>query len=275
MNQQKVKPYLLCGDTPESHNRIAGENDFFAVTENIRSSHGAATVVIGLSRYNFFRMGAIYKYCLELLGVDTGAIRKLHEPFPVFPMVDIVKNAALWVAQLNALNPSVQIELFDDQLMEIFGIITLNAGRSEQEERNFFRLLGIICENAFIGPQTIVIDPFHRCNVQCAHCFVHNPSIHHPDEFLNRKLTLANFTEIITDAVELKTDVVILQGDGEPLMHPDFIEMIRHIRSTGMRAIFFTNGSLLNESMAKEIIDADVSELLEAAGFVRNLKDAA
>jgi MoaA/NifB/PqqE/SkfB family radical SAM enzyme len=163
--------------------------------------------------------------------------------------------------RIKRLNENIEIKLIDRGLPEILETVGLNACVHPEKEEDLARLLGVICEEAFIGPQTIVIDPFHKCNVQCVHCFVHNPLINHQQEFLERKLALEKFKEIVDDAAELKVDNIILQGDGEPLMHPHFLDMIRYIRERKIKSLFFTNGSFLNKQIAEEIINLGVNEI--------------
>ena len=145
--------------------------------------------------------------------------------------------------------------------MDILNTVGLHASVNPGRERDLLRLLGIISEQVFIGPQTIVFDPFHRCNTKCQHCWVHTPSVKHPEEFLNRKFDFELFKKIIDDASDMMTDGIILQGDGEPLMYDKFMSMLRYAKSKELGVLFFTNGILLDEEKAKEIIDLGVNEI--------------
>jgi len=53
------------------------------------------------------------------------------------------------------------------------------------------------------------------------------------------------FKSIIDDAADLKTDGIILQGDGEPLLYDKFMDMLRYARGKGIGVLFFTNGSMI------------------------------
>ncbi|MBV9265023.1 MAG: radical SAM protein [Acidobacteriaceae bacterium] len=76
-----------------------------------------------------------------------------------------------------------------------------------------------------------------RCNLACTYCSEFDdfskpvPTI----ELINRIDLLAR----------LGTTAVTLTG-GEPLLHPEIEEVIRHIRRRGMMAVMVTNGYLLN-----------------------------
>ena len=129
------------------------------------------------------------------------------------------------------------------------------------DDDDLVRLLGIISEHTFIGPRVIVIDPHHRCNTNCTHCWVHTPKIKHTDEFLNMSFPFERFKKLIDDAAKLKVKTIILQGDGEPLLHPKSLEMLKYAKSKGLEARFFTNGILLNERVAKTVVDIGVDEI--------------
>jgi len=259
----------LFGDQAELHNRIMGKNDFEKTTQLIKeeiSKDHCIKIIIGISRYNFFKANEIVKFCFSLiLKKQINDVGVLNSPFNIFPLKDLPSNFFLYLDSLKKITKkfcnNIEINLLDVELKSILEIIGLNAYLYPEREKDLARLLGIICENIFIGPQTIVVDPFHRCNVKCVHCFVHNPLIYHPEEFLDRKIHLSLFKEIINDAAALRVDEIILQGDGEPLMHPNFLDMISYARQKGIRVIFFTNGCFLNEKIAEEIINLGVTQI--------------
>src|SRR5258707_3268505 len=56
------------------------------------------------------------------------------------------------------------------------------------------------------------------------------------------------------------TSVITISG-GEPLMHPDLDEIIRHIRMRGMIAGLITNGFFLNKERIERLNDARLEHL--------------
>ena len=265
-----MKTFLLCGDYAELHNRITGKNDFEKTLRLIKENKDRDTkVIIGLSRYNFFRINEVVKFLFDFLEKNRNAnnerISKIQ--FNIFTIKDILSNFFLYIEKIRKAlkkeHNNIEIKLIDKDLKIILEIAGFNAYLcpDPEREKDLARLLAVISEEAFIGPQTIVIDPYHRCNVKCVHCFVHNPLIKHQEEFLERKLSIDKFKEIVDDAAELNVDEVILQGDGEPSMHPDFLDMIRYVRQKGLKALFFTNGCFLNKELGKEFIDLEVCQI--------------
>jgi len=256
--------FLICGHFEELHRRASGtEQDFDEYVGKIKSAHAEGKeirITIGLSRYNFGQLATIAQFCMALLGRQTDCA---PGELAVFPVKDLLQNFLRYVDQVRKYLADEQIDivLHDDRLTELLDTVSIQARDNPGRERELLRLLGILGEQVFIGPQTIVFDPFHRCNAKCQHCWVHTPGVTHPEEFLNRKFDFDIFKRIIDDAAEMKTDGIILQGDGEPLMYENFMPMLRYARGKGLGILFFTNGILLDEHKAKEIIDLGVNEI--------------
>ncbi len=255
---------LILGDFEELHDRIAGCNDGFnekvALIERSKARAPAAAISIGISRYNFGRLHLIAQMIAGSLG-DNRDFSGLE--LQLFPVKDIAAHFLDYLEKLKQRVGGLNIEFLyqDDKLMEILNKIGLHSEVNPGREKELLRLLGVISEQAFLGPQTIVFDPYHRCNTKCQHCWVHTPGVHHPQEFLDRKFDFDIFKGIIDDASEMKTDGIILQGDGEPLMYDKFMPMLRYARQKGLGVMFFTNGILLDRQIAREVIDLGVDEI--------------
>jgi len=254
----------IFGHFDELHERIIGKDGTFDETikrlESMAVLDKNVVFKIGVTRHNFFCINEMVKLCMRLKGVDC---RSLEESFNVFPVDKIIHNFIEYIRGIQEAIENASIELFlcDEELIEILQIIQFHMQREKVSDRDLVRLLGVIAEHAFIGPQTIVFDPYHRCNIQCRHCFVHNPAIQHREGFLERKFSLEKFKSIIDDSAELKVDGIILQGDGEPLLYDKFFDMLRYARSKDIGVLFFTNGSLIHEKESRELIDLGVKEI--------------
>lgn len=263
-NKGQRNEVTIFGDFEELHNRITGGgNNFNKSIDRIKwlvDKGDNVQITIGLSRYNFARLNKIAEFCMLLLGkkIDFSSIS-----LKIFPVKDLPQNLINYVKEIKKHidTEKINIIFYDDKLMEILNTVGMHAHVNPGRERELLRLLGIVSEQVFIGPQTIVFDPYHRCNAKCQHCWVHTPQVKHPEEFLNRKFDFEIFKKIIDDAVEMMADGIILQGDGEPLMYDKFMPMLRYVRSKELGVLFFTNGILLDEEMAKEVIELGVNEI--------------
>ena len=96
------------------------------------------------------------------------------------------------------------------------------------------------------------IVPIRRCNLACTYCNEYDK--HSPP------VALATMRERIDHLARLRTANIEISG-GEPLLHPDLDELIRHIRATGALAGLITNGYLLNEKRIERFNNAGLDHL--------------
>jgi MoaA/NifB/PqqE/SkfB family radical SAM enzyme len=93
-------------------------------------------------------------------------------------------------------------------------------------------------------PLLVQIIPIRRCNIDCGYCNEYDKvSAPVPADVLKRR---------IDKLKDLGTSVVAFSG-GEPMLHPDLDDLIRHIRSRGMMAGLITNGYFLVPKRIQEL----------------------
>ena len=242
------------------HDRIISrKGDFQKNIAKIKTfGRSRAKIRLGISKYNFFKLSNIAQFCCSLINQHLDL--RSHQ-LNIFPVHKLYDNFIDYVNELNVCLSATNIELFilDKDLVNLLSSVSSQA--DSYNEKNLLRLLGVITEHAFIGPQTIVLDTFHRCNTNCIHCWIHSPQVRNSSRASNIKMDLGLFKSIIDDASELLTDEIIIQGDGEPLMDQRLIEMMRYARNKGLKVLFFTNGILLDNIKAKEFIDLEIEEI--------------
>jgi MoaA/NifB/PqqE/SkfB family radical SAM enzyme len=102
----------------------------------------------------------------------------------------------------------------------------------------------------------VYVEPTNLCNLGCVTCFRNGW-----DETLGRMsgATFENILENLKSFSPLPT--VFFGGVGEPLFHPMTVEWIARVRQMGARAEMITNGTLLTEKKARQIIKADLDIL--------------
>lgn len=100
-------------------------------------------------------------------------------------------------------------------------------------------------------PVTAVWEVTMGCNMRCRHC---GSSCNEP---LPDELCSEEAFDVIRQMAELGLQWVTLSG-GEPLIRPDICELIRHLKSSNIKANIITNGWLL-ESMAEKLKEAGIS----------------
>ncbi|MGB6684858.1 MAG: radical SAM protein [Candidatus Acidiferrum sp.] len=101
-------------------------------------------------------------------------------------------------------------------------------------------------------PILVHIIPMRRCNLDCGYCNEYdNVSKPVPLEEMKKRL------DILAD---MGTSIITISG-GEPLMHPELEEVIRHIRQRGMIAGMITNGFLLSKERIGTLNSAGLEHL--------------
>lgn len=253
-------PMVIYGDNEELHDKISSESGSFVKNvSKIKTCRGKdVNIRIGISRFNFFKLNDIAQFCSSLVNqrIDLRSVS-----LNLFPVSRLYYNFIDHTRELRQRVSSVNIDFFmeDERLLEFLNRISSQA--DQYNEKDLLRLLGVISEHAFIGPQTIVIDTYHPCNTNCIHCWIHTPKRRLSADTLNLKMDFSLYKNIIDDAARLLCDEIIFQGDGEPLLDNRFIRMVRYARDKGLKTIFFTNGILLDEDRIQKIIDMEVSEI--------------
>src|SRR5437868_7174604 len=93
-------------------------------------------------------------------------------------------------------------------------------------------------------PLLVQIIPIRRCNIDCGYCNEYDKvSAPVPTDVMLRR---------IDKLKALGTSVVAFSG-GEPMLHPDLDQLIRHIRSHRMMAGLITNGYFLVPKRIEEL----------------------
>jgi len=101
-------------------------------------------------------------------------------------------------------------------------------------------------------PLLVQIIPIRRCNIDCGYCNEYDKvSDPVPTPILERRIDKLH---------ELGTSVVAFSG-GEPMLHPELDDLIRHIRRRGMMAGLITNGYFLVPKRIHELNDAGLDFL--------------
>src|SRR5690348_7841080 len=101
-------------------------------------------------------------------------------------------------------------------------------------------------------PILVHIIPNRRCNLACTYC-------NEFDDF-SKPVPLAEMKNRLDILAGMGTSVITISG-GEPLMHPEIDQVIRHIRHHGMIAGMITNGFLLDRKTIEKLNEAGLEHL--------------
>ncbi len=106
------------------------------------------------------------------------------------------------------------------------------------------------------GPELVQVGITAACNYHCLMCPFHNPAVdpQHRESELPR-LSWEAFARLLGDLRRMGTEAVDICGSGEPLVHPDGMDMIGLARELGFRVTLATNAALLTEERARHLVD--------------------
>ncbi|MEJ2245295.1 MAG: radical SAM/SPASM domain-containing protein, partial [Acidobacteriota bacterium] len=102
----------------------------------------------------------------------------------------------------------------------------------------------------------VYIEPTNHCNLECRTCI--RRSWNGP----TGKMSGSTFDRVVEGLRPFsRPPGVFFGGLGEPLAHPDIVDMIRRMKSLGCYVELITNGTLLNNSLSEQLIDAGLDLL--------------
>lgn len=99
----------------------------------------------------------------------------------------------------------------------------------------------------------LTIEITSLCNLKCGHCYVDDRQNDSRYEYLD----MAIIEKIVNEALRLNAITITLTG-GEPLTHPNFLDIITHIKEKGFILFLKSNGTLITEKnikIIKECVD--------------------
>lgn len=107
-------------------------------------------------------------------------------------------------------------------------------------------------------PHHIHIEPTNMCNLRCVHCH------HHNQKAITRPfgmMAMDMYKKIINEIAPLKCSIT-LDVNGEPLLHPQIIEMVAYAKDKGLYTSLLTNATRLTESVSQHLIDRGLDRIV-------------
>ncbi len=94
-----------------------------------------------------------------------------------------------------------------------------------------------------------------KCNLQCKHCYSDSADQAAPDE-----LSTAEALRLMDDLSNWGIGLLVIDG-GEPLCRDDLLDIVKYASSKGIRTTLGSNGTLIDEVMARKMLDAGVKSV--------------
>lgn len=115
------------------------------------------------------------------------------------------------------------------------------------------------------NPLSVTLLVSYRCNLRCKMCFYYNEVEKDKickliEDKIQHELSLVQIKGLINQCADMKVKVFTIHG-GEPLLYPNIFKISKYAKDKGMLVNFVTNGTLINEAIAKKIIDAGINHI--------------
>ena len=128
----------------------------------------------------------------------------------------------------------------------------------EKETSEFKRNIGYyysyFVNQALISPDIVQITLTYRCNLRCKMCNIRNIKA-------ENEISFTRIKSLIDEAAEWGVPELLLLG-GEPFLHSELMNFIHYAGSKGLKTTIVTNGTLIDDKMARIIADAPLTQLV-------------
>jgi MoaA/NifB/PqqE/SkfB family radical SAM enzyme len=115
---------------------------------------------------------------------------------------------------------------------------------------------GFILHRPLARPYKLYIEPTNQCNLQCRTCmrnaWTETLGQMRPETFSRVLAGLRAWSPVPS---------VFFGGLGEPLLHPNIVQMVARVKALGATVELITNGTLLDEKMSRCLIEAGLDRL--------------
>ncbi len=124
---------------------------------------------------------------------------------------------------------------------------TVEASDPLRYERRSDRLPSHLLQFSEDKKPVVVWNVGQRCNLKCMHCYSQSQNKKYHGE-----LSTEEGRALINDLARFGSPVILFSG-GEPLLRKDLLKLVHLATDKGMRAVISTNGTLINQRIAKEL----------------------
>jgi len=107
---------------------------------------------------------------------------------------------------------------------------------------NALRLAGILKDDVFVGPKSVMIHINSDCNLRCLYCWYHS-AFSKKEYSLHYEMNFEIFKKLINDCSDMRVTSITISGRGEPFLHSRISDMINYIKQKNIFLTVLTNGT--------------------------------
>ena len=104
-------------------------------------------------------------------------------------------------------------------------------------------------------PYLVALNLTKRCNLKCDHCYLDATTKAGGG---SDELSTEECYRLIDQIAEVNKGCLLVITGGEPLVRPDILDIARHAVAQGFMVVFGTNGMLINDRLARELVEIGV-----------------
>lgn len=110
-------------------------------------------------------------------------------------------------------------------------------------------------------PNTVYLETTSACNLNCVMCAAQRPAVKRvkPSGYMDLRLFRQLIDEIVGSVPSITS--IYLHKDGEPLLHPDIVEMAAYAASRHPNVTLVTNATLLDERMSRALLATPLQQV--------------
>lgn len=122
---------------------------------------------------------------------------------------------------------------------------------------------GIIAGKPLSGPMEISVDITNRCTMGCITCWNYSPLLANPpsQDWKSIQMNLPCFKELIDHVGKKGVSKITIGGNGDPFMHPDILEILKHSKATGAFVSVSTKGAYFQRSTLRSLVTMNLDQL--------------
>ncbi len=129
---------------------------------------------------------------------------------------------------------------------------------------DFLKMIEFLRLPAF---EWIQVEVSSKCNADCMYC----PHGIYKERWIERNMSFELYGKLFP--AFKKSELVYLQGWGEPLLNPDFFKMVEATRQYGCLVGTSTNGTLINSEVIEKVFDSGLDIIAFSLAAATDLND--